>query len=468
MKTFVSFLIFLCPSFFYAQNIALQSFGTGFTKPLEIAHAGDSRLFVVEQGGKIKILNSNGTTNATPFLTVTGLGTGNEQGLLGLAFHPNYATNGLFYINYTRTDGDTVIARYAVDPANPNLASTTGTILLTIDQPFANHNGGSLKFGTDGFLYIGMGDGGSGGDPNNYAQNTTIDVVNPSRIYLGKMLRIDVNTTTGSLPYGIPPTNPYAGQAGKQEIWAIGLRNPWKFSFDKKNGDLWIADVGQDEFEEVNKVSSTQAGLNFGWRCYEGSAVFNTAGCVPQSALTAPLISIVNQAPGRPGFCSVTGGYVYNGTSYPNLQGKYLFTDFCDSKIGIATAAGVVTYTTNFAGNNFSSFGEDINGELYIVALNTGTVYKISDATLGITNFVQKEYKIYPNPAKNQIYIESSSTIYPTEVSVFDLNGKQLLFQKTENISKNIVNTSVLNKGMYLMNIKNNLNATATQKVVIE
>jgi Glucose / Sorbosone dehydrogenase/Secretion system C-terminal sorting domain len=464
MKTFVSFLIFFCPLFFNAQNIALQSFATGFVNPVAIAHAGDSRLFVVEQGGKIKILNANGTTNATPFLTVTGLSNGGEQGLLGLAFHPNYATNGLFFINYTRTNGDTVIAKYKVNPSNPNIATTTGTILLIVDQPFVNHNGGSLKFGIDGFLYIGMGDGGSGGDPNNYAQNTTIDIANPSRIFLGKMLRIDVNTTTGSLPYGIPPTNPYATQVGKQEIWAIGLRNPWGFSFDKKKGDLWIADVGQDAVEEVNKVSSTQAGLNFGWRCYEGNAVFNITGCGVQSALTAPLI-ITNHSDD---FCSVTGGYVYNGTVYQNLQGKYLFTDYCNSKIGIATSTGGVTYTQNFAGNNFSCFGEDINGELYVVALNTGTIYKITDATLGITNFVQKEYKIYPNPAKNQISIESSSTTYPVEVTIFDLNGKQLLFQKTQNTDKNTINTSVLAKGLYLMNIKNNLNATSTQKVVIE
>jgi glucose/arabinose dehydrogenase len=465
MKIFVSFLIFFFTSFFYAQNIALQSFGTGFTNPVAIAHAGDTRLFVVEQGGKIKILNANGTTNATPFLTVTGLSTGGEQGLLGLAFHPNYTSNGFFYINYTRTDGDTVIARYKVSTTNSNIASATGTILLVIDQPQANHNGGSLKFGPDGFLYIGMGDGGGGGDPDNYAQNLTIDPTKPSRIFLGKMLRIDVNTATGSLPYGIPATNPYAGQAGKQEIWAIGLRNPWKFSFDKKKGDLWIADVGQNAFEEINKVPTTQAGLNFGWRCYEGNTVFNNAGCVAQSALTAPIIAVVNQ---DGGFCSITGGYVYNGTSYPNLQGKYLFTDFCDPKIGIVTATGSVTYTTNFAGNNFSSFGEDINGELYIVDLSSGTIYKISDATLGVTNFVQKEYKIYPIPAKSQIYIESSSAVYPTEVTIFDLNGKQLLFQKTPNTDRNIINTTFLTKGMYLMNIKNNLNATATQKVVIE
>jgi glucose/arabinose dehydrogenase len=241
MKKILLLLTCLFAHVSYCQTIALNSFATGFTKPVDITHAGDSRLFVVEQTGRIKILNSNGTTNTTPFLNLSALITtsGGEQGLLGLAFHPNYAINGFFFVNYTRaSDGATVIAKYTVS-ANADIANTTGTVLLTIAQPFSNHNGGNIKFGPDGYLYIATGDGGSGGDPGNRAQN--------QNELLGKMLRIDVNSTIAPF-YTSPPTNPFVGVAGADEIWATGLRNPWKFSFDTANGNLWIADVGQNAF----------------------------------------------------------------------------------------------------------------------------------------------------------------------------------------------------------------------------
>ena len=297
-------LFFVCLSLVaisnYSQTINLQNFATGFSSPVEIVHPpNDSRLFVVQQGGIIKILNPNGSINATPFLTLTTatITTGGERGLLGMAFHPNYASNGFFYLNYTNTSGNTVVARYAVNASNPNIANTTGTVLLTVTQPFSNHNGGGIHFGPDGYLYIGMGDGGSGGDPGNRAQN-----INEN---LGKMLRIDVDSAS---PYGIPPTNPYVGVAGNDEIWAIGVRNPWKFSFNRLNGDLWIADVGQNVVEEINKILSPlpNTGLNFGWRCYEGNVAYNTTGCVPLASMTAP-IAVVNQ---NTGACSSTGGYV--------------------------------------------------------------------------------------------------------------------------------------------------------------
>jgi hypothetical protein len=372
-------------------------------------------------------------------------------------------------INYTNTAGNTVIARYSVS-TNAGIANTTGAILLTISQPYSNHNGGSLKFGPDGYLYIGMGDGGSGGDPENYAQNLTIDPANPSRVYLGKMLRIDVDSTTGSLPYGIPATNPYVGQTGIQEIWAIGLRNPWKFSFNPINFDLWIADVGQDTIEEINRAPFDQAGINYGWRCFEGNVSFNNTGnCSGITGTTLPIVAINHST----GSCSVTGGYVYNGNLYPNLKGKYLFTDFCNPKIGIVTSTGVVTYSQSFSGN-FSTFGEDNNGELYIGDIGTtntnGTIYKIIDTTLGVANFTKNEYGIYPNPSKNEIYIEkpSDSYSYPTEVEIFDSNGKQLLLQKTQNLEINTINTKVLSKGLYIMTIKNNLDAISTHKLLIE
>ncbi|WP_321539555.1 PQQ-dependent sugar dehydrogenase [Flavobacterium piscinae] len=253
-------------------------------------NAGDDRLFVVQRGGLIRIVNPNGTVNTTPFLSLTSIITaGGERGLLGLAFHPDYATNGRFYVNYTRSgDGATVIARYNVSDTDENIANAnSGEILLTIAQPFSNHNGGSLNFGPDGYLYIGMGDGGSGGDPNNYGQNLNS--------LLGKMLRIDVNGETG---YTIPADNPYADIAGEDEIWSVGMRNPWKFSFDRQTGDLWIADVGQNAIEEINKAASSEAGLNYGWRCYEGNSPYNTTGCGGSSNYTFPVAQYTHASTG--------------------------------------------------------------------------------------------------------------------------------------------------------------------------
>jgi glucose/arabinose dehydrogenase len=455
MKIAALFLMFYCFNFSYSQTIGLQTFATGFSRPVEITNAGDSRLFVVEQGGIIKILNSDGTTNPNPFLNITGqVSTGGEQGLLGLAFHPNYTANGFFYTNHTNLSGNTVITKYSVDSVNPNLAdASSGTILLTIAQPYANHNGGTLKFGPDGYLYIGMGDGGSGGDPQNRAQNTNE--------LLGKMLRIDVNS--GS-PYGIPATNPYIGIAGADEIWAIGLRNPWKFSFDKKLGNLWIADVGQNNIEEINLASATQAGLNYGWRCYEGDAAYNTAGCPAQASMKSPLKTINHST----GACSVTGGYVYNGTIYPNFKGLYFFTDYCDPKIGMMTSNGTVTYSEVFTGNNFSTFGEDSNGELCVADINNGSIFKIRDTSLGLNTFDRTQFVVYPNPAKSEIIIQKSAKNYPTEVTLFDMEGKMLLRQKTENKTINSIKTNHLPQGFYIVTIKNEQGHVSTYRLIIE
>jgi glucose/arabinose dehydrogenase len=431
--------------------IGLQSFATGFTSPVEITHCGDNRLFVVEQDGLIKILNSNGTTNATPFLNVTNLtNASGEQGLLGLAFHPNYASNGSFFINYTNLNGDTVIARYSVNSNNPNVANPSGTILLTIPQPYSNHNGGTLKFGPDGYLYIGMGDGGSGGDPENRAQNTNE--------LLGKMLRIDVNS--GSL-YGIPPNNPYVGLAGADEIWAIGLRNPWKFSFDRQTGDLWIADVGQNLYEEVNRAGVTESGLNYGWRCYEGNAAFNITGCAAQNTMKAPLF-ITNHSNG---FCSITGGYVYRGTNYPNFQGKYFFSDYCKAQIGMADSSGNVTFSPTFTGNAFVTFGEAANGELYVGSINNGVIYKLVDSSLPVAEVNRKSFKIYPNPATSEIFIQSNNEgLFASVLEIIDGNGKKILSQKSENLPLLSVNTSKLVTGLYFLKVETNTGLVSTYK----
>ncbi|MFY7740991.1 MAG: PQQ-dependent sugar dehydrogenase [Flavobacterium sp.] len=442
----------------HSQTIALQSFATGFNSPVEIANAGDSRLFVVQQGGLIRILNSNGTVNATPFLNLsTIISSGGERGLLGLAFHPNYTTNGFFFVNYTNTSGNTVIARYSVS-ANPNIANTTGTILMTIAQPFSNHNGGSIKFGPDGYLYIGMGDGGSGGDPGNRAQN-----INEN---LGKMLRIDVNSTVAPF-YTSPSTNPYIGVAGNDEIWARGLRNPWKFSFNRLNGDLWIADVGQNAFEELNKIASPlpNTGLNFGWKCYEGNATYNTTGCNPANTMTFPFYQYPLYSNGT---CSITGGYVYTGSTYPNLQNKYVFSDYCDNKIRTIDNNGIVSTSVVFPNNDFVTFGEDYLGELYIAGISSGTIYKIIDTSLSNSEFDKMGFSLYPNPAKESFTIKSSDENLATKIDLFDLTGKLLLTKKLENNPENTIATTSLSKGMYLVTLETKNGTSYTTKLIIE
>lgn len=451
--------LFICLALYCtnAQTIALQSFATGFSSPVEITNAGDTRLFVVEQGGLIKVVNANGSVNATPFLNVASLiSSGSERGLLGLAFHPNYATNGYFFINYTNTSGNTVIARYSVS-ANPNVANTTGTILMTITQPFSNHNGGTLKFGPDGYLYIGMGDGGSGGDPGNRAQN-----INEN---LGKMLRIDVNATVAPF-YTSPSTNPYVGVAGNDEIWAVGLRNPWKFSFNRVTGDLWIADVGQSAIEEIDKVTNPlPTAINFGWRCYEGNNTYNTTGCLAASNYTFPFVQYARTG----GACSVTGGYVYTGSTYPNFQNKYFFTDYCDDKIRMVnTSTGAMTTTTAFSNNNFVSFGEDSTGELYLAGITSGTIFKLTDSSMGITSVEKNGFTIYPNPAKEIITIKSAKDNPATQLDLYDLTGKLLVSKKLDKQIETTVALNTLSKGMYLITVSTTNGTSYSDKLTIE
>lgn len=449
----IAFTFIQCESQSQTGSVALQNYGSGFASPVDIANCGDSRLFIVEQDGLIRILNTNGTINATPFLNITSLtNESGERGLLGMAFHPNYSANGFFYINYTNTSGNTVIARYSVNGSNPNLANPTGTILLTIAQPFANHNGGTIKFGPDGYLYIGMGDGGSGGDPGNRAQN-----INE---LLGKMLRIDVNS---GAPYGIPANNPYVGVAGADEIWAIGLRNPWKFSFDRQTGDLWIADVGQNAYEEVNRATSTESGLNYGWRCYEGNTAYNTTGCAPQATMKAPLFVTTHAG----GACSITGGYVYRGTQYPNFQGKYFFSDYCKAQIGVSDSCGNVTFSQTFTDNNFVSFGEDMNGELYVASISNGMIYKIIDSTLDTSENTKTAMTVYPNPTKSEVYIQNTDqTNFIASVEIFDTHGKSLLTEKKGNQSLISLNTAFLSSGIYFMKITNSTGLHSVHKLV--
>jgi glucose/arabinose dehydrogenase len=351
-----------------------QPFASGLSQPVDIVHAGDERLFILEKAGRIRILDAAGNLQAEPFLDIVDRvrSSGSEQGLLGLAFHPDYAENGFFYVNYTNREGDTHISRFQVSAGNPDQANRTSErVLLEVAQPYSNHNGGDLAFGPDGYLYIGLGDGGSGGDPQNFAQNR--------QSLLGKMLRIDVDNGD---PYAIPPDNPFAEtDETLDEIWALGLRNPWRFSFDRLTGDLWTADVGQNAWEEVNfQPADSEGGENYGWRCYEGNADFNTGGCPAASQLTFPVHVYPH---GGPGCRSVTGGYVYRGDDFPNMQGYYIYADFCTGEVwGLLSEVeddfvNVVLY--DFDPSEIVSFGEDQNGELYVAAFQKGIIYRIVD-----------------------------------------------------------------------------------------
>ncbi len=334
---------------------------SGLSRPVDIQDPGDGsgRLFIVEQAGRILILQ-DGALLPTPFLDIVSeVGSrGNEQGLLGLAFHPRYAENGRFFVNYTDTNGDTVISRFQVSE-DPNLAdAATETPVLTADQPYPNHNGGVLAFGPDGYLYAGLGDGGSGGDPLGNGQKT--DTV------LGKILRLDVDSGD---PYSIPPDNPFGN-----EVWAYGLRNPWRFSFDRLTHDLYIGDVGQGAWEEIDFLpADSPGGTNFGWNIMEGNHPYSGGD---STGLTPPVAEYAHGS--NPGGCSVTGGYVYRGQSLPEWQGLYLYGDYCSGIIWglLHTDSGWQSQVMFRSSFSISSFGQDAGGELYVADLG-GAIYRL-------------------------------------------------------------------------------------------
>jgi glucose/arabinose dehydrogenase len=359
-------------------GFALEPVANGFTRPLYLTHAGDGsgRLFVVEQGGAIWVLQ-DGQRLEAPFLDVSdrispeALGTGyTERGLLGLAFHPDYAENGVFFIDYTDRNGSSVIARYTVSAEDPDRADPASEQqLLVVEQPYANHNGGHLAFGPDGYLYVAMGDGGSGGDPQNNAQNLGT--------LLGAILRLDVSAEDG---YAIPDDNPFAStDNARPEIWAWGLRNPWRFSFDRETGDLYIADVGQNEWEEVNfQPADSPGGENYGWRPYEGSQIYS--GEQPASE---PVMPIAEYSHSGTGGCSITGGYVYRGEAIPALAGTYFYGDWCSGTIWSARQADSGAWDVQAAlesGLSISSFGEDEAGELYVIDYDSGEISRFIPA----------------------------------------------------------------------------------------
>lgn len=352
-----------------AFKIGLELLAKGFDRPVLMVDANDGtgRAFVVEQGGTVRLL-VDGEILADPFLDISQrVSNDSEQGLLSIALHPEFAANGTFFINYTDTNGNTQVERWSVSTENSNVADPpSAETILTVEQPAPNHNGGLLLFGPDGYLYVGLGDGGNQGDPNGHGQDTNT--------LLGSILRIDIDNSDNGLAYGIPDDNPFAsGDGGLPEIWLYGFRNPWRFSFDRATGDIFIGDVGQGDFEEIDRYPAGSDERNFGWNLMEGSACHATPDC-DQSGLVLPIFEYSHDLG-----CSVTGGYVYRGDEHPSLSGVYFLADYCTGLLwglGRAENDEWVASEPVETGLNMSSFAEDAGGQLFVLDLN-GAIYRV-------------------------------------------------------------------------------------------
>jgi len=404
---------------------------TGLTAPLDVVNAGDgtNRLFIVEQGGTVKIY-SGGSLQTGTFLNIADtISAGGERGLLSIAFHPGYSTNRYFFLYFTNESGAISVARMQTTAGNPNVADRSSFIeLLTIAKPFANHNGGKLHFGPDGNLYFGTGDGGSGGDPNNFAQN--------GNSLLGKMIRINVDNFTTAPFYTIPADNPYlANAAVRDEIFATGLRNPFRWSFDRLNNDVWIADVGQGALEEVNQLPfAASGGVNYGWRCYEGNSTYNTAGCLPAGNYTYPVFQYPHN--NSTGGYSITGGYVYRGSTYPALYGYYVCADYVSANAWLITPAGGGGFTATIqagAPASIAGFGESENGELFAVTLN-GRLYSVGTSI--VLPVLVQSFSATARQGFNEIKwsINTDITIAGMEI---DYSEDGLHFQKAGDVAAN-------------------------------
>ena len=438
MKTlYIAILLFVALHQAFGQNPDIQFTDAfpnlTFTSPVNLTYSNDgtNRIFVNQQNGLIKVFPNDSNvlaSNAKTFLNISNKisATTGEEGLLGLAFHPNFAVNGYFYVNYTAPSPlRTVISRFKVLSNNPDKAdSLSEYIILQINQPFTNHNGGTLMFGLDGFLYIGMGDGGSSGDPNNNAQNT--------HVLLGKMLRLNINDTTANRRYIIPNTNPFYNDttSGREEIFCWGMRNPWKYSQDATTGLIYAGDVGQNIWEEIDIL---QVGKNYGWRVIEGFSCYNPSSNCDTTGKTMP-IKVYNHTLGN---CSITGGYVYRGSRRPELRGAYIYGDYCSGRIsmlrynnGSVTSDSLLSIFTH----TLSSFGTDQNNELYLVGYNNGKIYRFNKSiyatSISNSNSIPDKYLLnqnYPNPFNPGTII--SYSIPKNEfvtLKIYDISGKEV------------------------------------------
>lgn len=474
----IGLFMLVCAGRIPAQISLVDAFPSlpAFTRPIECVSPGDGtgRLFVVEQRGKIWVFNA---AAASPqrrlFLDLTGMvsTSGSETGLLGLAFHPQYASNGQFFVNYTSSSSGTLrtyVARYSVSASDPDSAvKSSETVFLSQDQPYENHNGGKIAFGPDGFLYISFGDGGSGNDPQNNGQTLTT--------VLGKILRIDVNAPTFPYNYSIPPGNPFAtNSAGhRKEIFAYGLRNPWKFSFDAETGTLWAGDVGQGAREEVDTI---MVGGNYGWRLMEG--MICTPNVNPDCRDTAGTILPLWDYGRSAGDVSITGGYVYRGAAIPSLKGRYVYGDYASGRIWALTLHGSQPPTNALlldSPHTISSFAQDRDRELYVVAYGTGRLYRITGPATDTGSFpVPRTYSLsanYPNP-----FNPTTTIVYEVPVtsrvrlSVFDLLGKEVRVIVDSTVAPGrheaVLDATGLASGMYLYTLRSG-SFEQTRKMVL-
>ncbi len=410
-------------SIFAQVKVQLERVGQVSEIPTDIANSGDERLFILRKDGVIEILDQEGRILPEPFLDISQQvkEEGSEQGLLGMVFHPDFETNGYFYLNYINVNGDTHLSRFEVDAMNPDKADPDSEFLvIKLEQTGEAHNGGDLNFGPDGMLYASFGDG-SAPDFENNAQNPAL--------LLGKIIRIDVDNEQ---PYKVPEDNPFVdNNEVRSEIWSMGWRNPWRFSFDRETGDMWISDVGQDSIEEINlEIQGHQGGLNYGWRCYEGPAGYRSWLCNDPDALTFPAFAYLHDRTVNGCAGSVTGGYVYRGQEYEVLKGKYFYADWCQKRIWMLESlpndgwASTLVYEGPLKG--ITTFGENDKGELFVADYD-GTIFKITtDQTSSIDQIpVVEQLKIISNPVKDKLMLRiTSNKMLNADLYLFDTHGK--------------------------------------------
>lgn len=450
---------------FAQPNITLNPvINSGLSAPMQFVNAGDGskRVFIVQKGGSVRVYDSTFQFLST-FVTVPNISSSGEQGLLSLAFHPDYKNNGFFFAYYTNSAGNLEISRYRVSASDANLADANSRVIVTtIPHPtYSNHNGGELHFGKDGFLYLSTGDGGGGGDPFANAQNSTT--------LLGKILRFNVNTALTPPYYTIPMGNPFGN-----EVFALGLRNPYRWSFDRLTGDMWIGDVGQDAWEEINfRSANALLGANYGWRCYEGNASYNSNNCGPIANYVFPAHAYPAQNPAA----SITGGVVYRGTAYPNLQGCYFAADFYSGtfyKIIPNGASGWTIGTQNLSSNTgIVDFGETENGEVYAISNTRNTVYRLAPVgTTSSRDLAQGKLlaSIYPTLITDRVVqIQLHTASRQQHFELVDMNGRQV-YKTTLTNQVGILKIPLhpnLSTGMYVAKISSS-EGLSVQKIYVQ